>query len=314
MNVLLTGGTGFIGSHIAVELVNRGHNVTILARNQNKIPALKKMRRIEIVEGEIENQNLLTTLARGKDACIHVALILKDSSAREMLLADTLVTVTLADICAAAGVKHFIYTSSCSANDFVYKTETARIGGAALYNVYENTKQNPASYYGASKAASENYLNAASFHTPMKVNIVRPGFTFGNPVVEGAPIYSDRRFADMFSNIKQGKDVKVTKNDGTQFIWAGDLAEIYSKILDNGVNRAMYFALARSYVSWEEIAARAIKMCNSLSKLIVEDKGWGEPIMFDVAAIKRDFNLEFDTWEKLPEHLEYYKNQPDPHN
>ena len=82
MNVLLTGGTGFIGSHIAVELVNRGHNVTILARNQNKIPALKKMRRIEIIEGEIENQNLLTTLARGKDACIHVALILKDSSAR----------------------------------------------------------------------------------------------------------------------------------------------------------------------------------------------------------------------------------------
>jgi len=53
----------------------------------------------------------------------------------------------------------------------------------------------------------------------------------------------------------------------------------------------MYFALARSYVSWEEIAARAIKMCNSLSKLIVEDKGWGEPIMFDVAAIKRDFIL-----------------------
>jgi UDP-glucose 4-epimerase len=308
VNILLTGGTGFIGSYIAVELIKCGHHVTILARNRNKIPGLKKINQIEIVEGEIDNQKLLEQLVQGKDGAIHVALILKDNCAREMLLADTLITVTLADICAAAGVKHFIYTSSAAANDFVYKTETARIGGASKYNVYENTKQNPASYYGASKAATENYLNAVSFQTPMKINIVRPGFTFGNPVVEGAPIYSDKRFGDMFINIKAGKDVLVTRNDGTQFIWAGHLAEIYSSILKKGVNRTMYFGLSKNYISWETIAAEAIKMCNSDSKLIVEDKGWGEPIMFDVAAIKRDFNLEFDPWVKLIEHLEYYKN------
>ena len=307
MNILLTGGTGFIGSHIALELIKCGHHVTILARNRNKIPGLHKINQIEIVEGEIDNKVLLKQLAQGKDGAIHVALILKDSCAREMLLADTLITVTFADICAAAGVKHFIYTSSAAANDFVYKTEIARIGGASIYNVYENTKQNPASYYGASKAATENYLNAISFQTPMKINIVRPGFTFGNPVIEGAPIYSDKRFGDMFKNIKAGKDVIVTRNDGTQFIWAGHLAEIYSAILKQGVNRTMYFGLSKDYISWETIATEAIKMCNSESKLIVEDKGWGEPIMFDVTAIKRDFNLEFDPWVKLMEHLEYYK-------
>jgi UDP-glucose 4-epimerase len=279
-----------------------------LARNQNKIPELKKVNQIEIIEGDINNQDLLVKLAQGKDVCVHVVLILKDNSAREMLLADTLLTVTLADICARSGVKHFIYTSSAAANDFVYKTETARIGGAAKYNVYENTKQNPASYYGASKAATENYLNAISFQTPMKINIVRPGFTFGNPVVQGAPIYSDKRFSELFKNAKEGKDVLVTKNDGTQFIWAGHLAEIYTHIIRRGVNRTMYFGLSKNYVSWEEIAVKAIKMCHSSSKLIVEDKGWGEPIMFDVTAIKRDFNLEFDPWDKMIEHLEYYKN------
>ena len=308
MNILLTGGTGFIGSYIAVELVKCGHHVTILARNQNKVPALKKMNQIEIIQGEIDNQDLLGEVAQGKDACIHVALILKDHNAREMLLADTLITVSLADVCARSGVKHFIYTSSAAANDFVYKTEIARIGGAAKYNVYENTKQNPASYYGASKAATENYLNAISFQTPMKINIVRPGFTFGNPVIEGSPIYSDKRFGDLFRNAKEGKDVLVTKNDGTQFIWAGHLAEIYTNILKRGVNRKMYFGLSKNYISWEEIAMKAIKMCHSSSKLIVEDKGWGEPIMFDVTAIKRDFNLEFDPWERLTEHLEYYRD------
>jgi len=307
MKILLTGGTGFIGSYIAVEMIKCGHNVTILARDQNKIPGLKKLDRIEIVEGEIDNPELLKQLVVGKDAVIHVVLILKDNSAREMLLADTLTTITLADISASAGVKHFIYTSSAAANDFVYKTETARIGGASKYNVYENTKQNPASYYGASKAASENYLNAVSFQTQMKVNIVRPGFTFGNPVIEGSPIYSDKRFGDMFKNIEEGKDVTVTKNDGTQFIWAGHLAEIYSSIFDKGVNRTMYFGLSKDYISWEILASEAIKLCNSNSKLIVEDMGWGEPIMFDVKAIKRDLNLEFDPWDKMIEHLEYYK-------
>jgi len=38
MNVFLTGGTGFIGSYVAMELVKQGHHVTILARNRNKVP------------------------------------------------------------------------------------------------------------------------------------------------------------------------------------------------------------------------------------------------------------------------------------
>ena len=75
MNILLTGGTGFIGSYIAVELVKCGHHVTILARNQNKVPALKKMNQIEIIQGEIDNQDLLGELAQGKDACIHAFLL-----------------------------------------------------------------------------------------------------------------------------------------------------------------------------------------------------------------------------------------------
>ena len=294
MNILLTGGTGFIGSYIVVEL--------------NKVPGLKKIKGIEIVEWKINDLDSLDKIVQGKDACIYVVLNYNDHSAHEMLLDDTLPTVNLADTCARLGVKHFIYTSSCAANDFVYKTETARIGGASKYNVYENTKQNPASYYGATKASTENFLNAISFETKMKINIVRPGFTFGNPVIEGATIYSDKRFVEMCRNAKEGKDIKVTKNDGTQFLWAGHLAEIYIKVLEQGVNRTMYFALSKYYISWEKIAVEVIKLFNSKSKLIVEDKGWGEPIMFDVAAIKRDFNLEFDPWEKLIEHIEYFKN------
>ncbi|MGO8837406.1 MAG: NAD-dependent epimerase/dehydratase family protein, partial [Limisphaerales bacterium] len=43
MNVFLTGGTGFIGSYVAMELVKQGHHATILARNRNKVPELNKI-------------------------------------------------------------------------------------------------------------------------------------------------------------------------------------------------------------------------------------------------------------------------------
>ena len=64
MKIFLTGGTGFIGSYVAMELVKHEHRVTILARNPDKVPELKKIEHIEIIEKFII----------GKDACILVAL------------------------------------------------------------------------------------------------------------------------------------------------------------------------------------------------------------------------------------------------
>lgn len=301
MKILLTGGTGFIGSYILMKLLDNGHQVQVFARNPEKVPALHELKGVEFVKGEITDTHLFNDLAAGMDACIHVALNYNDAGAGAMLLADTLPAVALADACAAAGVKHFIYTSSTAVNDYLYMNVPGK--GVVEKNVDEFNKQNPASYYGATKAATENFLHAISCQTAMRVNIVRPGYTFGNPVIAGASIYSDKRFGYIFHSAQTGRDIIVTKNDGTQFIWAGHLAEIFSKILEHGVNRAMYFGLAKRFMSWEAIAAAAIKQCRCTSKLIVEDKGWGEPLIWDVTAIKRDLGLEFDSWEKLQEHV-----------
>ena len=74
MNIFLTGGTGFIGSYVAMELARQGHRVTILARNANKVPELLKVSQFEIVQGDITDTLLLERLVRGQDACILVAL------------------------------------------------------------------------------------------------------------------------------------------------------------------------------------------------------------------------------------------------
>src|ERR1035437_8581995 len=120
MKVFLTGGTGFIGSHILVKLLADGHQVTILARNKNKIPALHKMQHVSIVEGSIGDYKLIEKSIAGHDACIHVALYWGEPGGFNMLENDTAASVFLADAAAKAGCKQFIYTSSTAVVDYFY--------------------------------------------------------------------------------------------------------------------------------------------------------------------------------------------------
>lgn len=143
----------------------------------------------------------------------------------------------------------------------------------------------------------------------MRVNIIRPGYTFGNPVMEDAPTQSDTRFEDIVKGALKNKAINVVNNDGTQFIWAGDLAKLYINTLHGTNNRKTYFGLSKKFVSWYNITKEVVKRSESKSKIILEDKGYDEKgINWDVSLIKKDFNLEFDPWVKIIEHIDYRIN------
>ena len=309
MNIFLTGGTGFIGSYVTLELVKHKHKVTILARNPNKIPCFKEIEHLELIKGTLSDKELLEKLIKGKDACIHIAVDYSEQKTGwEVLQNDTSPTVFMSNIAARENVKHFIYTSSTSANDSLYSGSADELE-ESIKIVDTKTKQHPATFYGATKAASENFLMAQSHLSKMRINIIRPGYTFGNPVAKGAHPQSDNRFKNIVHKAFNNEPIPLTKNDGTQFIWAGDLAKLYIKILHSNVNRKTYFGLSKNFTSWYEIAEEAIKKCDSKSRILLEDKGWSDdPLIWDVSDMKEDFGLEFDPWEKIKEHLDYYIN------
>jgi UDP-glucose 4-epimerase len=211
-----------------------------------------------------------------------------------MLHNDTRCSIHMFAMAADAGVKQLIYTSSTAAM------------GEFRPGMHEEMKLKPTDFYGATKAATEAYLLAFGSKTNMRCNIVRPGFTIGNPVVPGASIYSDKRFKEIVKNALTGEDIRVTKHDGTQFVWAGDLAKIYAAILTANVNRGVYFGLSQDFTTWEAIARQVLEMTGSKSRLIVEDKDWGaDPYLFDLSKIKREFGLAFDSTQIITDHLRY---------
>jgi len=293
MNVLITGGTGFIGSYIVKEMLDNGTKITILARNPDKVPGLKDLKNVKIIKCLLKDFNIIKKNLKGIDAVIHVALGWGDT-AYDMLQNDTMPSVYLMEESAKAGIKKFIYTSSTA------------VFGSLINDVTEETKTKPIDYYGATKASVENYLFAISNKYQMKCNIIRPGYTFGNPVFKGSYMQPDTRFKDIVKKAKLNNDIELIKNDGTQFIFAGDLGKIYKSVLQSDIDKNIFLGLSSEFVTWEKIAQIATDICSSKSKIILKDAGYNKrPFYYKINKIEKILGLKFKCLSRIKEHIEY---------
>jgi UDP-glucose 4-epimerase len=293
MDVFLTGGTGFIGSYVVEELLKNGHRVTILARNVHKVSGFIGREGIRLVRGALTDRHAIAGALDGQDACIHVALGWGDTAV-ELLEADTLPAVRLFETATQLGTGNLIYTSSIAAF------------GERCDAYDETTCTRPTSFYGATKAASEAYLLAMSQTYGVRCNVIRPGPTFGNPVVEGAPGSGDERFATIIRRARAGEPIYLVQGEGAQFIWAGDLARIYASVLTSMHNRQLFTGVSVEIVTWEEIAHLAVEYIGSRSSIVLADSGWDHDNgRQDVSLVEREFGLRFVTIDRLKEYIAY---------
>ena len=297
MKVLLTGGTGIIGSHVVKALLDdkQQHEMTLLARDPKKVKGFVGHPRIKFIKNDLVKDGVKPAWLKGQDTVIHIALCWGDKPL-DMLDNDTRTTVKLLQMSQEAKVKHFIYTSSTAAM------------GEIRENMSEEIITISDNYYSATKASSENYLVAMGALSKMRCNVVRPGYTFADPAVEGAPTeysydFTDKLFLKMVQNARENKPLKMIKNSGTQYIAADDLAKLYLAVLKSKVNRQIYHGLGRKHITQERIARKAIQLTGSKSKIVLDDRGWGVGQTFKVNKMKHDFGLSFDSWPKIVKHL-----------
>lgn len=298
MNILITGGTGFVGSYVVRRLLQDGHLVTILARDPAKIPGFVGDPRIQFIQGTMASPDALRRSVAHQDACIHIAISWGDTAV-EMARVETLPSIELIELATDAGVRQIIYTSSVAVFD------------EPVGKFDDNTAPRPARYYGATKAAVEAYLMAVAATRNVRANVIRPGYTFGNPVVDGAPMQKMPELPQMVRLARLGEPIPIGRHDGLQFIWAGDLATVYGAVLSSTVDRRCFTALSPEFITWEQIAHWAIDAAGSRSEVVVSDEGLPPPIPhYDVSALDRAFGLRFSAEEQLRNHLEYLAGRP----
>jgi nucleoside-diphosphate-sugar epimerase len=184
MKVLLTGGSGFLGSYVAEQLSAYGHVVRALVRPRSDRRLLEKLGACEFTPGAIEDPASLIKAALGVDAIVHVAGIVKARSPSECFAVNTQGTKNLVEAALArGGLKRFVYVSSLAA-----------VGPSADGTpVQENAEPRPVTHYGRSKLEAERAVLAAADRMP--VTVVRPPLIYGP---------RDRETLAFFTSVRNG--------------------------------------------------------------------------------------------------------------
>lgn len=154
---LVTGGAGFIGSHIAEALVERGVDVCVVDNMStglaSNLERLAGNSRFKFIATDVRNINEARGIPEGIDVVFHEAAIASVPKSVEdpLLVHDVNVNASLGllEFCVKRGVKRFVFASS------------AAVYGAVLDPPAEEADYcAPGSPYGASKLAVENYMHA----------------------------------------------------------------------------------------------------------------------------------------------------------
>lgn len=163
MKALVTGANGFIGSHLAEELVRRGWEVSCLVRRPRGLGWIESLD-VRLVRGDCRDKPTLGPAVEGADCVFHLAGVISALQWEEYYQANVVGTRNLLEACFERnpGLKKFIYVSSISAAGPSEK-------GRALT---EDDPNRPISDYGRSKLAAEEAVHEFGKRLPFV--IIRP--------------------------------------------------------------------------------------------------------------------------------------------
>jgi nucleoside-diphosphate-sugar epimerase len=166
MRVLVTGGTGFIGSHLVEELLRRGHQVLCLVRE--KLRWLEGLP-VELCFGDLRETETLRGAVEGLDCVYHLAGLVKACSPQEFLATNHHGTRNLLQACleAHSPPHRFIYMSSLAALGPSFDGRPLK----------EEEVPHPVSPYGLSKLKGEEEVLAQAKR--LHVVVIRPPAVYG---------------------------------------------------------------------------------------------------------------------------------------
>ena len=165
-NILVTGGAGYIGSHIVEQLIKNKDKVIIL---DNLVTGYKKLinKKAKFIKADIKNKSTIVKIIKKNNisSVVHLAAYLNVSEAeknkKKYYENNIIGTKNLLEACKESNVKNIIFSSSCS------------IYGNVKGSVSENKKPNPQGYYAYTKFKGEELIKKYSKNNNCKYVILR---------------------------------------------------------------------------------------------------------------------------------------------
>ncbi|MET0931522.1 MAG: NAD-dependent epimerase/dehydratase family protein [Aeromicrobium sp.] len=255
MKILLTGGTGFIGSAVLQSLVGAGHQVTAIVRSQPSSLAVSDLGATGII-GDLFDARWLASELRVHDGLIHTAA---GGDERDPALNDSVVSAALDAF--AGTTKPFVHT-----------------GGIWTYGdnatITEGDEPKPPTITSWRPASEQKVLESG-----LRASVVQPGVVYGRRTGIPAMLASAAAENDTVTLFGSGDQHWVT-------VHVDDLADLYVRVLERAPGGKAYVAASGDNPTVRELgeALTASVVPESSEATIARLGGFGEALLLDQQA------------------------------
>ena len=223
-NYLVTGGSGFVGTHLVGRLLREGNRLWCLTRHRKE--NRHEDEAVEWLEGDLSDEASYKHVLKEVDAVFHLAGLLNAKKKEEYIRVNVESTRTLLEACRrnAATLKRFIYMSSIAAMG-------PRDNGALLR---ESDSCNPLTEYGKSKLQAEEVV--AGYACSLPVITLRPSFIYGEQ--------DTRSLAYLRSFFDKSSPVRASAVKTVSFCYISDVVHACMLSLGSGIEPGGVFIIS----------------------------------------------------------------------
>lgn len=247
--ILITGGVGFLGVHLARKLLKDGYQVTLF--DTADIDAKDLIGKTTFIKGDVRDKTAVEKALKNQDFVVHAAAALPIQQSKKIIFSVNVEgTRSVLEASLKNKVKRLIFIST-----------TAVYGIPKHLPETEDSPLDPIGDYGKSKIAAEN-LCKNYMEKGLSINIIRPK-TFLGPERLGV-------FELWFEAIYTGKRVFILGNGNNhyQLLAVSDVVTAIEKALQNKVSGEIFNLGAKEFGTWRSDLQAVIEKAHSKSKII----------------------------------------------
>jgi len=289
MKAIVTGGAGFIGSHLVDRLVSDGNEVTVVdnlfrGKIENIIKHVES-KSIKFYKSDIREYDILKELMKGSEIVFHLAA--------QSNVMGAIINLDYSFESNVVGTYNVLKAAKeCDAKRLIFSSSREAYGEAKSVPVNEEHPLLSKNFYGASKVAGEKYCEIYQKMESLDVVILRFSNVYGQRDF-------DRVIPIFINNVKNNENIRIFGGKQViDFISIEKVVEALIQSIDNAeaVKSATNIGSGQGTTLFE-LAERIQALYNSTNKILIEPARSEEVVKFvaDIKRMKKIFNIKVET-------------------
>jgi nucleoside-diphosphate-sugar epimerase len=269
--VLITGGGGFIGSHLVEHQLGLGREVTVIDTSLERLKSRQDVAGLRLVEGDIRDTTLLEKIVPGSDVVFHLASAHLEVALDDSYFQETNVDAArnLALISAREGVQRFVHCSSVG----VY-------GPLDTVPADERTPCRPEIAYEVTKLAGERAVLGIAADKNLPTVVLRPAWVYG----PGCP-----RTEKLFRALRKKRFLMVGKGQNLRHpVYIDDMLQAFElAATQNGVEGHVFIIASDEYITLAQLVSAILQVEHSSYRPVRVPLSFMWPVCFLVESVAK---------------------------